>query len=166
MSTGPAARYHLSTDRERLQLAWVTRALAATYWARGRTRETVEAAVAGSRCYGLYDTSTGAQVAFARVVTDGITFAWLCDVVVDENLRGRGLGQLLVHGIVDDPALATVTLHLATQDAHGLYEKFGFAREESLRRPRRRPLPGEAPPPASGAPTGPGPTDKPAVGPV
>lgn len=133
-----APAYRLSTDPERLQLDWITATLRTTYWAGDRSRDTLAAAIRGSRCYGAYDPETGQQVAFARVVTDGVTFAWLCDVIVEPALRGLGIGRWLVGAIVEDPELATVTFHLATRDAHGLYETFGFAREETLRRERRR----------------------------
>ncbi len=70
----------------------------------------------------------GRQVGFARVVTDEATFAWICDVFVDESSRGRGVGKRLIAAIVDDPRLQGLTrMMLATRDAHGLYAGFGFA---------------------------------------
>ena len=92
-----------------------------------------DAANAGSRCYGVYSTDTGAQVAFARVVTDGVTFGWLCDVIVDPTHRGAGLGKRLLSGIVADlePLQLQRTI-LATDDAHGLYSSYGWS---SLRKP-------------------------------
>jgi GNAT superfamily N-acetyltransferase len=90
-------------------------------------RATHDAAVDGSRNYGVYDTATGEQLAYARVITDGVTFAWLCDVFVASEARGRGIGVALITGVVD--ALAPLDLKriaLTTADAHGLYEKFGF----------------------------------------
>jgi GNAT superfamily N-acetyltransferase len=74
-------------------------------------------------------------VAFARVVTDYSTFSWLCDVIVDEKERGRGLGKLLMSRIMGDPRIRDTKFILGTRDAHGLYEKFGFARRELMRRP-------------------------------
>ena len=98
-----------------------------SYWALGRSRATHDAAMAASRNYGMLDAVTGQQVACARVVTDGATFAWLCDVFVDEPARGHGVGVALLEGIVADlePLGLTRTV-LATRDAHGLYERFGF----------------------------------------
>lgn len=98
-----------------------------TYWATGRPRAVMDAAIAGSRPYGVYHHATSEQAAFARVVTDGATFAWLSDVVVDPRLRGAGIGKLLVAGVVADlqPLGLRRTL-LATADAHGLYEQFGW----------------------------------------
>jgi GNAT superfamily N-acetyltransferase len=117
-----------SADPSRLDRDRVHRWLAEeSYWATGRTRETLDAAIDGSRNYGMYDEVTGEQLAYARVITDGVTFAWLCDVFVASEARGRGIGVALITGVVD--ALAPLDLKriaLTTADAHGLYEKFGF----------------------------------------
>lgn len=121
--------YEFSTDPDRIDAARVHELVSQhTYWAKGRTREVMDAAIAGSRPYGVFRRDTGEQVAFARVVTDGVTFAWLADVIVDPALRGQGIGKRLVAGVVDDiePLGLRRTL-LATADAHGLYEQFGWA---------------------------------------
>lgn len=98
-----------------------------SYWSPGRSREVHEAAINGSRSYGVYDSSTGEQLAFARVVTDGATFGWLCDVFVAPTGRGRGVGKTLMAGIIDDlEPLGLKRITLRTRDAHGLYEQFGF----------------------------------------
>ena len=102
------------------------------YWAIGRSRATHDAAIAGSRNYGVFDgdradSSSGAQLGYARIITDGATFAWLCDVYVAPDARARGVGQLLLTGILAelDP-LGLKRIGLRTLDAHSLYEKFGF----------------------------------------
>jgi GNAT superfamily N-acetyltransferase len=120
--------YEFSTDPDRIDPARVHELVSRhTYWAKDRPREVMDAAIAGSRPYGVYRRGTGEQVAFARVVTDGVTFAWLADVIVDPDLRGQGIGKLLVGGVVADvePLGLRRTL-LATADAHGLYEQFGW----------------------------------------
>lgn len=122
--------YEFSTDPARIDAARVHELVSRhTYWAKDRPREVMDAAIAGSRPYGVYHRGTGEQVAFARVVTDGATFAWLADVVVDPALRGQGIGKLLVAGVVADvePLGVRRTL-LATADAQGLYEQFGWRR--------------------------------------
>ena len=114
------------------------------YWALGRTRERNDRAIDGSRVFAVLDQESGAQVAYARVVTDGAEFAWLCDVFVDEAVRGRGVGELLVRGVVE--ALAPLQLKrmlLATKDAHGLYAKLGFAPLEEPDRWMLLPHPGD-----------------------
>ena len=117
-----------SSDPARLDHARIHAWLAEeSYWATGRTRETQDAAIDASRNFGVYDRATGEQLAYARVVTDGVTFAWLCDVFVPAEARGRGIGVALVDGVVSalEP-LGLKRIALATGDAHGLYEKFGF----------------------------------------
>ncbi len=119
--------YEFSTDPTRIDGARVHELISRTYWAKDRPRDVMDAAIAGSRPYGIYRRDTGEQVAFARVVTDGVTFAWLADVVVDPRLRGQGIGKILIAGVVADiePLGLRRTL-LATADAHGLYEQFGW----------------------------------------
>lgn len=111
-------------DREQVH-RWISEQ---TYWAPGRPHFRQDAAIDGSRNFGVYDTASNKQVAYARIVTDGVTFAWLCDVFVDPEVRGRGIGAMLIGGIVDHcRPLALRRIALSTDDAHGLYAKFGFA---------------------------------------
>jgi GNAT superfamily N-acetyltransferase len=88
-------------------------------------------------CIGAYRGS--AQVGFARVITDGVTFAWLCDVFVDESERGNGIGTRLVEAILDDPRVRDVgRVALATTDAASLYERLGFKQLEHPERQMER----------------------------
>lgn len=121
------AGYVLDTDPARLDLDLIERWLAQeSYWAAGRERAVIERSLAGSSVYGLY-TPAGTQAGLLRVVTDGATFAWLCDVFVDGAHRGRGLAQWAVAAVRDDlRALGVYRIILATADAHGVYEKVGF----------------------------------------
>ncbi len=98
-----------------------------SYWAMGRSRAVQDVAVACSRNYGVFDDESGAQLGYARIITDAATFAWLCDVYVTPDVRGRGVGQFLLSGILAelDP-LHLRRIALRTRDAHTLYEKFGF----------------------------------------
>lgn len=117
--------YQFVTDRNRLDLAVVHRFLTGSYWARGIDRATVECSMQGSLCFGFLQ--DGATVAFARVVTDAATFAYLADVFVLPEHRGLGLGRRLVENILADPRLATLRRwSLRTADAHGLYRRCGF----------------------------------------
>lgn len=126
VSSEEPAAYSFSADQSRIDPDWVHRMLAQTYWASDRTREIQDAANKGSRCYGVYD-AAGNQVAFGRVVSDFAAFAWLCDVVVDPGVRGQGVGELLISGIVADLAPYRIgRVLLATEDAHGLYAKYGW----------------------------------------
>ena len=106
-----------------------------SYWAQGRSRLAQDTAIDGSRNYSVHDLATGAQLGYARVVTDGATFAWLCDVIVAPHARGRGVGKRLISGLVDDlEPLGLRRILLATADAHGLYAQYGF---EPLAQPER-----------------------------
>jgi GNAT superfamily N-acetyltransferase len=120
--------YTISTDRSRLDLRRVHRFLSTeAYWSPGVAFETVERSVAGSLPFGVY-APDGSQVGFARVVTDYATFAWLADVYIEEEHRGRGLGKRLVSEVLGHRDLVGLRRWLlATADAHGLYRRFGFA---------------------------------------
>ncbi|MDR5699661.1 GNAT family N-acetyltransferase [Agromyces aerolatus] len=120
--------YRYSSDSAELDRELVHRWLSTdAYWAIGRAREIQDAAIDGSRNFGGYDEASGDQVAYARVVTDGVTFAWLCDVYVDPAVRGEGVGVALVEQVVTEiRALGVRRIVLVTGDAHGLYERFGF----------------------------------------
>jgi N-acetylglutamate synthase-like GNAT family acetyltransferase len=115
----------VSTDPARLDLDVVHGYLVRSYWAEGIPREVVERSITGSLVYGLYEAE--AQVGFARVITDGATFAWICDVFVLETHRGRGLGVWLMECVVAHPDLGRLRRWLlATRDAHELYRRVGF----------------------------------------
>jgi GNAT superfamily N-acetyltransferase len=117
--------YTISTDRARLDLDVVHGLIARSYWAAGRPRERLEQAIAESLPFGLYHGET--QVGFARVLTDHVVLAFLADVIVAEEHRGRGLGTWLVEVVTNLPELGRVRRWLlGTRDAHELYRKFGF----------------------------------------
>lgn len=121
--------HFFSADADRIDRSRVHQWLSEqSYWAQGRSRHTQDAAIDGSRNYGVYDSETGEQVAYARIVTDGVTFAWLCDVFVAAEVRGRGIGKMLAAGAMEDlEPLNLKRVLLSTGDAHGLYSQFGFA---------------------------------------
>jgi GNAT superfamily N-acetyltransferase len=120
--------YEIDTATDRLNLDRVHEWLSTdAYWARGRPAETVTRSVQGSLCFGVY-APDGSQVAFARVVTDGATFAWLCDVYVAREARGRGIGSWLVRVVRDHVhGLGVKRIILATADAHEVYARAGFS---------------------------------------
>ncbi|HEX7743722.1 MAG TPA: GNAT family N-acetyltransferase [Micromonosporaceae bacterium] len=120
--------YVLSTDPDRIDIDRVYRWLSTdAYWAIGRSRETVARAFEGSMPFGVYRPGDGVQVAVGRVVTDGATFAWLCDVYVEPSERGKGLGRWLATAVRDQLAdLGVRRILLATADAHAVYAGAGF----------------------------------------
>ena len=120
--------YLISSDPARVDVGAVHRFLSEqSYWAQGRPLETQRRAIEHSALVvGAYAPS-GEQVAFARMVTDLATWAWLCDVYVVPGHRGAGLGTALVRTIVEHPDVAEIRWQfLATRDAHELYAKFGY----------------------------------------
>jgi N-acetylglutamate synthase-like GNAT family acetyltransferase len=125
--------FTVSTDRSKVDLNKVCDFLARSYWANNRKRETIMKSIEHSLCFSLFDGNV--QIGFARVITDGATFAYLCDVFIDENYRGKKLGTWLLQCILEHPDVAGVRRFcLATKDAHEFYKQFGFM---SLQEPKR-----------------------------
>lgn len=115
----------ISTDKSLLDVDYIHNFLAGSYWAKGIPKHIVVQSIEHSLCFGIY--LQGAQVGFARVVTDYTTFAYLADVFIDEKERGNGFGKLLVGAIVNHERLKGLRRwHLLTEDAQGLYAQFGF----------------------------------------
>ena len=135
-----AEGYELDDDRDRIDVDETHRFLSTeAYWARGRPREVVERLVRdASRVVGLYH--RGSQVGFARVVSDGAALAYLADVYVLRDHRGRGLGLELVREAVDNGPFSDTRWLLHTDDAHALYGKLGFGAPSAMlmEPPRRR----------------------------
>lgn len=121
--------YELDDDPARIQPDVVWRYLSTdAYWGRWRTREDVDAQLASAwRVVGAYRKDTGEQVGFARAISDGVGFAYLADVFVLPEHRGHALGKRLMRLMIDDGPGRDFRWVLFTGDAHGLYEKFGFA---------------------------------------
>ena len=117
--------FTVSTDRSRLDLKLVHDFLRASYWAKDIPRDVFVKSVENSLCFGIYEGP--GQIGFARVITDYATFAWLCDVYLAEEVRGEGLGKWLIETVVSHPQLQGIRRWmLATADAHGLYQRYGF----------------------------------------
>ena len=131
----------ISTDRSRLDIDAIQLFLENdSYWARTRTPEQTRTAIGNSICFGVYH--SGRQIGFARVVSDQATFAYLGDVYVIDEYRGRGLSKWLMEVIVAHPQLQGLRRWvLATRDAHTLYEKFGFHELVHPERWMERPAP-------------------------
>ena len=119
--------FTISTDRSRLQIGAIHEFLSEkSYWAKERTREQTETAIKNSLPFGVYKGEN--QIGFARVVTDYATFAYLGDVFILDEFRGKGLSKWLMQTILSHPDLQGLRRWiLATADAHGLYEQFGFS---------------------------------------
>ena len=130
----------ISTDRDRIDRALVHRFLSEeSYWARSRTREENDRIIEASLCFGAYE--DGRQIAHARVVTDTVAFGYLGDVFVLPEARGRGMGKALMEAVLSHPHVRGLKrFTLVTDDAHGLYEQYGFRPLDDVRKwMQRRP---------------------------
>jgi GNAT superfamily N-acetyltransferase len=117
--------YEITCDRTRLDIGAIHDFLSQAYWSAGIPRAVVERAIENSLCFGVFHDEQ--QVGFARVITDKATFAYLADVYIVSEHRGKGLSRRLVQEIIEHPDLQGLRrILLATRDAHGLYAKFGF----------------------------------------
>lgn len=127
--------FTISTDPARLDIDTIHVFLSTrAYWSPDLPRPVLEKAVSNSLCFGVYE--NGRQAGFARVVTDLATFAYICDLFILEEYRGKGLSKWLVSCILAHPELQNLRRWLLiTRDAHGLYSRFGFtpaARPENV----------------------------------
>jgi GNAT superfamily N-acetyltransferase len=117
--------YEITCDKSRFDMAAIHRFLTQSYWSPGIPLAVVKRAIANSLCFGVL--LENQQIAFARVITDSATFAYLADVYVLPEHRGRGLSVRLMEHIVRHPELQGLRrMLLGTRDAHSLYQKFGF----------------------------------------
>lgn len=118
-------QFTISDDPSRLDIEAICDFLSRAYWADKRPREVIEKSIQFSLNFGVYERDR--QIGFARVVTDHATFAYLCDVFIHEDYRGKALGKWMMECILAHPELMGLRRwSLATSDAHGLYKQFGF----------------------------------------
>ncbi len=120
--------YKISANKNDLDFSVVYQFIASSYWAKGIPQTTMQRAIENSLCFGVF-TERNQQVGFARVISDYATYAYLADVFILEDHRGKGLSKWLVAEILNHADLQGLRrFNLVTRDAHGLYEQFGFAR--------------------------------------
>ncbi|MFD0675586.1 MULTISPECIES: GNAT family N-acetyltransferase [unclassified Paenibacillus] len=124
----------ISNDKSLLHLDTVFAFLSRSYWANKRSEERIRKSIENSICYGVY--LNNRQIGFARVVTDGATMYYLCDVFIDEAYRGQSIGKKLIESIIKSEELKDLTGILGTKDAHGLYKQYDFEldQEKMMRR--------------------------------
>lgn len=118
--------FYVKQSNEDMDFGKVKELLAKTYWANKRNDEKIKKSMENSLCYGAFTIEENKQIGFARVITDFATTYYICDVIVDENYRGIGVGKALIKMITTDKRLQDMLGMLLTQDAHGLYQQFGF----------------------------------------
>jgi len=122
--------YITTDDKSNVDFEYVHRTLNTTYWAKGRAKETVIKSIENSVFLSVF--KDGRQVGYSRVVSDNATFAWICDVYIDPEHRGKGLGRWLMRCTLKHPSTKVRINLLATKDAHGLYEKYAFEIKECM----------------------------------
>ena len=126
--------YIISDDKALMQADVAYELISKTYWGKTRTNDIVKTSIENSLCFGVYKDHV--MIGFARCVTDYAVLYYLCDVVINENYRGQGLGKALIKAVTEHEKLAHLLALLDTNDAHGLYRQFGF--EDSLATAMRR----------------------------
>ena len=113
-----------------MDIDYIHNFLTNSYWGKGISKKRVEKSIENSFCFGIY--KKGQQIGFARVITDFTIFGYIADLFVDKSQRGYGIGKQLVQSIVTHEKLKDLKRwHLLTDDAHGLYKKFGFNTPEN-----------------------------------
>lgn len=122
--------YIISDDKDLIDWNFVITSLQSTYWAEDRPEEMIKKSFENSIVLSLIGEEK--QVGFARIVSDLSCFAWLCDVYIDPAHRGKGLGKFLMSCVKSHPSTQVRMTLLATKDAHGLYEQYGFERREMM----------------------------------
>lgn len=126
-------KYIVSDDKSKLDINFIHSFITNSYWGKGRSLEEVTKTIDNSDCFGIYNNNK--QIGFARVVSDYVIFAYLFDVFITEEYRGKGLSKILLNEVFENRKYKKIKKwYLATQDAHGLYEKFGF---QSIANPER-----------------------------
>ncbi len=115
----------ISTERDKLDIHFIHEFVTHSYWGKGRTIETMKTCIDNSLNFGVY--LKNKQIGFGRLVTDYGQFAYIMDIFIDPDYRGKGYSKQLMKYIMDLKELSSVKIwRLATSDAHGLYEQFGY----------------------------------------
>ena len=125
--------YMITDDPKKVDIDALTALLSTSYWASRRPKAVIEKSISNSLCFSLYKENI--QIGFARIVTDYATFAYLCDVIIEENYRGTGIGRWLINTVITHPDISPLrSILIITKDAHELYRKLGF---KELKKPEQ-----------------------------
>ena len=120
--------YKISNDKSLLSVEQICELLSKSYWASKRPRDVIEKSIENSICYGVYHIEK--QIGYGRIITDYATTYYICDVILDEKHRGKGLGKKLIQCMIEFDGISGGLGILLTKDAHGLYEQYGFKKDE------------------------------------
>lgn len=123
----------VSSDKDKLDIPFILSELKQVSWLAPKTQDEVQTVIDASFCFGIY--LEDKQIGFCRVITDYVVFAYVMDVFITAEHRGKGYASVLINTLLSEPKLQNVKLwRLATSDAHFLYQKFGF---DSLTHPEK-----------------------------
>lgn len=122
--------FWITDDPASVRIEFVTAALQTTYWAKERSQETIQRSLQNSVVLSVF--TEHEQIGLARIIGDWATFAWICDVYIDPQYRGQGLGKWLMQCVLKHPICEVKLRLLATKDAQGLYQQFGFTNKECM----------------------------------
>lgn len=123
--------YTIKSGKEEMQIEDIKKLLEQTYWANKRDDGTIKKTIVNSLCYGAFLKEDGKQIGFARVITDYATTYYICDVIVDAQYRGMGIGRAMLDAIHDNKEVSSLRGILLTRDAHDFYRKYGFKEDEN-----------------------------------
>ena len=123
-------QYHITDSKDELNMKFFIKSLQSTYWGEGRPSQLIKKSIENSVVLSLFDKDK--QIGFARIVSDFACFSWLCDVYISPEYRRKGLGKFLMSCVAEHPASKVRMKILATKDAHGLYELYGYERKEMM----------------------------------
>jgi GNAT superfamily N-acetyltransferase len=124
--------YLITDGFKKMDTDAVYQLLSNSYWASDRPIDVIVESMRNSFCFGLFE--SGKQIGFARVITDHIVFAWVCDVIIHPNFRGKGLGKWFFSCMMEHPDLQVKTTGLFTKDAHTFYEQYNFRAVDTMQR--------------------------------
>ena len=125
------ADFLVSSEKNHVDIDALHALLIGSHWAKGRSREAIEKTIANSLCFSLLNADE--QIGIARVLTDGVAYAVILDMIIREDFRGRGLGKWLVQCICEHPQVVALRQVLWTSNAYDFYQKGGFEEMSKLR---------------------------------
>ena len=125
------ANFAISSEKNQVDIDAVHAMLNRSHWAKDRSREAIEKVIANSLCFSLLNGNQ--QIGFARVITDGVTYAVILDMIIREDFRGQGLGKWLVQCMIEHPEVVPLRQVLWTSNADDFYQKGGFEEMSKLK---------------------------------
>ena len=121
--------YILSDDKALIDLDFVRLMLSTSFWASGRDKDTIIRSIENSLCFGLFEKSHS-QIGFVRFITDRAVYSWLCDFIISEDHRGKGLGKWMMEKMLSHPEIKGTRVGVRTKNAQEFYRRYGFENDD------------------------------------